>query len=65
MLNNCPYKPTDRNCRLEVDYMVLQETLQETQETCRQLLDENRYLWNHLDRIKAILEEHGISIVID
>ena len=45
--------------------MVLQETLQETQETCRQLLDENRYLWNRLDRIEAILEEHGISAVID
>ena len=41
MVNNCPYKPADRSCRLEVDYMVLQETLQETQETCRQLLDEN------------------------
>ena len=65
MLNNCPYKPADRGCRLEVDYMVLQETLQETQETCRQLLDENRYLWNRLDRIEAILEEHGISAVID
>ena len=62
MLNNCPYKPADRGCRLEVDYMVLQETLQET---CRQLLDENRYLWNRLDRIEAILEEHGISVVID
>ena len=62
MLNNCPYKPADRGCRLEVDYMVLQETLQET---CRQLLDENRYLWNRLDRIEAILEEHGISAVID
>ena len=61
MLNNCPYKPADRGCRLEVDYMVLQET----QETCRQLLDENRYLWNRLDRIEAILEEHGISAVID
>ena len=65
MLNNCPYKPADRGCWLEVDYMVLQETLQETQETCRQLLDENRYLWNRLDRIEAILEEHGISVVID
>ena len=61
MVNNCPYKPADRSCRLEVDYMVLQET----QETCRQLLDENRYLWNRLDRIEAILEEHGISAVID
>ena len=61
MLNNCPYKPADRGCRLEVDYMVLQET----QETCRQLLDENRFLWNRLDRIEAILEEHGISAVID
>lgn len=65
MLNNCPFKPDDRQCRLEVDYMVLQETLRETEETCRQLLDENRHLWNRLDRIKAILEEHGISIVID
>ena len=61
MLNNCPYKPADRSCRLEVDYMVLQET----QETCRQLLDENRYLWNRLDRIEAILEGHGISAIID
>ena len=61
MVNNCPYKPADRSCRLEVDYMVLQET----QETCRQLLDENRFLWNRLDRIEAILEEHGISAVID
>lgn len=65
MLNNCPYKPTDCSCRLEIDYVVLQETLQETQETCRQLLDENRYLWNRLDRIEAILAEHGISVVID
>ena len=61
MLNYCPYKPADRSCRLEVDYMVLQET----QETCRQLLDENRYLWNRLDRIEAILEEHGVSAIID
>ena len=61
MVNNCPYKPADRSCRLEVDYMVLQET----QETCRQLLDENRFLWNRLDRIEAILEEHGVSAVID
>ena len=45
--------------------MVLQETLQETQGTCRQLLGENRYLWNRLDKIQSILEEHGISIVID
>ena len=65
MLSNCPYKPADRGCWLEVDYMVLQETLQETQETCRQLLDETRYLWTRLDRIEAILEEHGISVVID
>ena len=65
MLNNCPYKPENCSCRLEVDYLVLQESLQEAQETCRQLLDENRYLWNRLDRIEAILEEHGISVVID
>ena len=50
---------------LEIDYIVLQETLQETQETCRQLLNENRYLWNRLDRIEAILEEHGILVVLD
>ena len=65
MLNNCPFKPADRQCRLEVDYLVLQETLQETEETCRQLLDENWYLWNCLDRIEAILKEQGLSIVID
>lgn len=65
MLNNCPFKPDDRQCRLEVDYMVLQETLREAEETCRQLLDENRYLWNRLDRVEAILAEHGILIVID
>ena len=62
MLNNCPFKPESRQCRLEVDYMVLQETLQETQETCRQLLDENRFLWNRLDKIEELLNEHGISI---
>ena len=60
MLNNCPYKPLERSCRLEIDYIVLQET----QETCRQLLNENRYLWNRLDRIEAILEEHGILVVL-
>lgn len=65
MLNNCPFKPVDRQCRLEVDYIVLQETLRETEETCRQLLDENRYLWNRFDKIEAILGEHGISIVDD
>ena len=65
MMNNCPYKPADRSCRLEVDYLVLQEALHETQETCRHLLDENRYLWNRQDKIEAILEEHGISAIID
>ena len=62
MINNCPFKPKDRECRLELDYAVLQETLQETEETCRQLLDENRYLWNRLDRIESVLAEQGISI---
>ena len=62
MINNCPFKPKDRNCRLELDYIVLQETLQETEETCRQLLDENRYLWNRLDKIESVLAEHGISM---
>ena len=62
MINNCPHKPENRECRLEVDYMVLQETLQETQETCRQLLDENRYLWNRLDKIEELLADQGISI---
>ena len=49
MLNNCPYKPESRQCRLEVDYKVLQEMLREREETLRQLLDKNRYLWNRLD----------------
>ena len=62
MINNCPFKPKDRNCRLELDYIILQETLQETEETCRQLLDENRYLWNRLDKIASVLAEHGISM---
>ncbi len=64
-MNNCPYKPADKKCRMEIDYMVLMETLKETQEVSRDLLDENRYLWNRLDKISMILEEHGISIVID
>ncbi len=62
MLNNCPYKPERRQCRLEVDYMVLQETLRESEETLRNLLDENRFLWNRLDKIEEFLAEHGISI---
>ena len=62
MLNNCPYKPESRQCRLEVDYMVLQETLRESEETLRNLLDENRFLWNRLDKIEEFLAEHGISI---
>ena len=64
-MNNCPYKPADKKCRMEIDYIVLMETLKETQEVSRDLLDENRYLWNRLDKISMILEEHGISIVID
>ena len=62
MMNNCPYKPEGRSCRLEIDYLVLQETMRESEETLRQLLDENRYLWNRLDRIENVLAEHGVSI---
>ncbi len=62
MLNNCPYKPESQQCRLEVDYMVLEETLRESEETLRHLLNENRYLWNRLDKIEEFLADHGISI---
>lgn len=48
-MNNCPYKPENRRCSLEVDYMVLKETLRESEETSQQLLNKNQYLWNHLD----------------
>ena len=62
MLNNCPYKPESRQCRIEVDYIVLEETLRESEETLRHLLNENRYLWNRLDKIEELLTDQGISI---
>lgn len=64
-MNNCPFKPADQKCRLEIDYIVLKESLRETQEVCCDLRDENRYLWNHLDKINMILGEHGIALDID
>lgn len=62
MMNNCPYKPENQNCRLEIDYLVLEESLRESEETLRQLLSENRYLWNRLDKIEEVLAAHGISL---
>ena len=62
MMNNCPYKPENQNCRLEIDYLVLEESLRESEETLRQLLSENRYLWNRLDKIEEVLATHGISL---
>ena len=60
MMNNCPYKPENQNCRLEIDYLVLEESLRESEETLRQLLSENRYLWNRLDKIEEVLAAHDI-----
>ena len=62
MMNNCPYKPENQNCRLEIDYLVLEESLRESEETLRQLLSENRYLRNRLDKIEEVLAAHGISL---
>ena len=62
MMNNCPYKPENQNCRLEIDYLVLEESLRESEETLRQLLSENRNLWNRLDKIEEVLAAHGISL---
>lgn len=42
--------------------MVLEETLRESEETLRHLLNENRYLWNRLDKIEELLADHGISL---
>lgn len=49
IMNNCPYKLENRRCRLEVDYMILKETLRELEEPSQQLLNKNQYLWNHLE----------------
>lgn len=62
MINNCPYKPEDRLCRLQADYDILQYAYLELEEAHLQLVDENRYLLNRIDILMDKLREEGIVI---
>lgn len=46
IMNNCPYKLENRRCRLEVDYMILKETLRELEEPSQQKTSICGITWN-------------------
>lgn len=45
---------------LELELMVANETIREAEEAFEQLRKDYHALWDHTDKLEAILKEHGI-----
>lgn len=61
MSMECPYNPNRPSCKIQVECMVLEETVREASEVYETMRDENQYLRNRIQLLEDVLFYYGIA----
>ena len=59
---NCPYKPTNIPCEIELDKMVLEEAERESMEYIRATQKELHCCHQRIQLLEVVLTSHGLPV---
>ena len=59
---DCPFRPSDSPCELEMDLMILREAEQDSMEIFYAMREELRFYLKRTQLLETILSDNGIPI---